>query len=125
MSIELSGLLGGLIFLASLAIFLLLTLITFLIKLYVKKYSRETNPIWINSFLKSSLVFLLFDLAYALLFIGNDNKTMTQDEGRKFDENMLFYWLPFHLIGYFVLPFIFAFIEIRKEKINNFLDKLR
>ena len=125
-NIEFHGLLGFLIFLATVVLLIVITLITFFSNKFGKdKSTKVTEANWAKSFLQSGIIFLLFDgIFFVLIFLQGD-KTITKDEGILFDKQMLYIWIPFHLIGYSLVAILLRFIRLRKEKINRFIDKMR
>ncbi len=125
-NLELHGLLGVLIFLATVILMILICLTAFFYYKFGKDKSKKImEENWAKYFFRSSIIFLLFDGIFFVLIITQGDKTITKGEGILFDERMIYIWIPFHIVGYFFVAILLRFIGLRKEKINKFLDKLR
>ena len=122
--IEFNGLVGVLIFLVTAILLTFIVLIHSAFYFFAKK-SIENQSSWSKYFLLSAIILLIFDGVFYMLIFFPGNKTLTRDEAIAFDNNMLLIWIPAHLIGYFFFAFILRFIQLRKEKLNKFIDKLR
>jgi hypothetical protein len=118
-NLEFYGLFGALIFFATVV---LLVVVTGALS-FSSFRKKETNRS--KYFFLSGIIFLLLDgIFFVLTFLRGDN-TITKGEGTAFDQRMLYIWIPFHLIGYFLVAVMLRFVRLRKEKINKFIDKLR
>jgi hypothetical protein len=122
--IKFDSVIGVLILLATVAILLLVAVISF-IKFVseAKSSSIENKQGWSKYFLLSAILFLLFDGAF-FLFLQRD-KTFDSNEGATFDNRMAFIWIPCHIIGYFFVVYALHFFQLHKIKINKFFDRLR
>jgi hypothetical protein len=129
MTLNLSGLVGVFILLATLAVVGFITLILFLFVLYehfaTNKEERSSGFPWNKYFLLSGILLLIFDGMFLMFLATRNDKTMTNKDGEVFDERMLFIWIPSHIAVYFLFPFFIKIINSKKTEINEFLDKYR
>ena len=122
-NIEWHGLFGVLIFLATVALLLLLTLVNFIADRVGGHKSEKAD--WSKYLFRSGLIFLLFDAIFFVLVFLQGDKTITKDEGILFDCRMTYIWIPFHIIGYFLTAVVLRYIRFHKDEINKKLDKWR
>ena len=122
--IKFDGAIGIFILLATMAIMLLVVVVALVNSVSeAKSPSIEIRQGRSKHFLFSAILFLLFDGAFFLFLMRGT--TFEVGEGAKFDERMMFIWIPSHIIGYLSVVFILCLIELHKIRINQFLDKLR
>lgn len=125
MDLKFDGLLGVVIFLATVAALVVVFLITLAIYVFGRRNAGKTSEnIWSKHFLLSALLLLIFDgIFYLLAFFPG--RTLKSDEGAALDWWMFYVWIPCHFFGYFIIVFALRFFGRNKVKINEFVDKLR
>ena len=121
--VEFNGMFGAFILMATPIVMSVVTLISLVVYLTSRK-SGQTGLKWSKYFLISAVIFLLFD-GVVLLFVFSNTTTLNRKEAIAFDDWMLLGWVPFHLIGYFLVAVTLRFLRARREPINKFIDKLR
>jgi hypothetical protein len=102
--IQFNGLIGGLIFLATVAVLLLSLLINGGL-FFLDRHNKFAGSSWRRSFLFSTIVLLVFDGLFYLSVL-RPQQVWTQDEGKAFDNQKFFIWIPCHVVGYLLLLLI-------------------
>ena len=125
-NLELHGLLGILVFLATVVVLIVATLMALVFFRVDSKRDDENRKLrWSKFFGQAGMILLAFDLVfYVLVFLKGDN-VITKEEGILFDQRMLYIWIPFHFFGYFMIAAALRLIGRRRREINEFIDKLR
>ncbi len=122
--IKFDGLLGGLIFLATVIVLAIVFLINVLSYFLDRKPDQRPSKL-AKYFLFSTMAILAFDGMFFWLIFVQGKKTWEQDEAVAFDKRMFYGWIPSHIAAYFLLPFVIRFIQQRKDKFNKIIDKWR
>ncbi len=128
--IQLNGVMGIFILLATIASLLLIaTVALFSFLSEIKNPKLQGKIGWSRHFLLSAVIFLLFDGAF-FLFLQQEphiqrNTTVEISEAKIFDERMFTIWIPCHVFGFLLLAFTFHIIQKNKLAISNYLDKFR
>lgn len=105
-TLPLDGASGLIIFFVILGLLGVSALISFIVFM-VASVSGGKIAKWSKHFFFSSILLVVIDglfLVAALL----PEQVWTPEEGRNFDERMLFIWAPLHILAFFGLPVIFA-----------------
>jgi hypothetical protein len=124
MDLKLTGFLGVLILFATILVIGLTTFVS-LISFILEKNTKENKVRWSKYFLLSGIFFLLFDGMFYMFLATKRDKSMSQNEGVLFDEEMLYIWIPLHITGYFFVAFILRLVHLKKTRISELLDKIR
>ncbi len=98
---KLYGLMGTLIYLAT--VILLAVMALFNLTFYLNN-PGQNGAKWAKYFLVSSLILLAFDGVCYIFYSQNRFYWNSQQNGN-FDDRMFSIWIPLHLICYFLLPF--------------------
>ena len=104
MSFEYNGLLGVLVFLATVAALVVAALIALAVFIFgARGAQRKTGARWSKYFLLSGIIFLLFDGMFYVMEFSGTGKTISSERGKALDWWMFYVWIPCHLLGYFLI----------------------
>ncbi len=125
-NIELQGFLGILILLATVGVLILITPFFFSVYKLGKDNSGKNSEIaWSKHFFLSGIVFLTIDVFFGASILTAGGGTITKEIGDLFDNRMLYIWIPFHILGYFLVASTLRYSRLHKKKINDLLNKIR
>lgn len=100
--IQLNGVLGILILLATVSLLVLIAFVCISAIGYIKVRGRAV-PVLLKSWLLASVILLLFDGAYYVSL----EKTFTRETGSLLDQRMIAFWIPAHVVAFFLVQFAF------------------
>jgi amino acid transporter len=101
--ISFDGVIGVLILLATM-VFMALSLLVCAIVVLVRRHSDRKTSTWPKSFLLSSAIILVLDGLF-LMSLWSQPLVLSKDQAEAFDERMILFWLPCHIIGYFGIAY--------------------
>lgn len=99
---ELNGIVGAFILMATIVVMAVFALISLIVYLAFKKSGVR----WSKHFLRSAIIFLLFDGMILLFLYSRNNTVLNREQAIAFDKWMLLGWIPAHLFGYFLIAFL-------------------
>lgn len=102
-TVQFNGLLGGLIFSVTVVLLFLSAFVSMSLCLFGKR--RDVGSSWRQSVLFSTIILLLFDGLYYHSVLRLQ-EAWTRESGSEFDSQMIFIWIPCHILGFFLLLLI-------------------